>query len=107
MKEPNGVDSYQIIFSAQTCSLATQLTIEDKLKKKSKIEYGATSGRQNVIFIDDCHMPQIEKFGAQPPIELLRLLVDKGYFWDRRERFQKNISDTTLLCCSSPPGGGR
>ena len=60
-----------------------------------------------MIFVDDCNMPLIEKFGAQPPIELLRLFIDKGYFWDRKERFQKFITDTTLLCCSKPPGGGR
>jgi dynein heavy chain len=52
-------------------------------------------------------MPAVELYGAQPPIELLRLLVDKAFLWDRRERYAKHISDTTLLCCSAPPGGGR
>jgi dynein heavy chain len=52
-------------------------------------------------------MPQLEEYGAQPPIELLRLLVDKGFLYDRKERFQKFVENVTLLCCSAPPGGGR
>ena len=51
-------------------------------------------------------MPLVEEYGAQPTIELLRLYIDKGFLWDRKEKFLKKITDTTLLCCSAPPGGG-
>lgn len=68
---------------------------------------GAKPGRSSCIFIDDVNMPALEEYGAQPPIELLRLVVDKGYIYDRKERFQIFVENTTLLCCSAPPGGGR
>jgi len=29
-------------------------------------------GTTNIIFIDDMNMPIKEKFGAQPPLELIR-----------------------------------
>ncbi len=65
------------------------------------------------IFIDDINMPSVEEYGAQPPIEMLRLLVDKGgyYFYlrvfDRKDRFWKFIENTMILACSAPPSGGR
>lgn len=52
-------------------------------------------------------MPSVEEYGAQPPIELLRLLVDKNGFYDRKERTWKNVSEYILMICSAPPGGGR
>lgn len=45
IKEPNSIDNFSLIFSAQTSSMVIQLAIEDKLKKKSKTEYGAISSR--------------------------------------------------------------
>lgn len=68
---------------------------------------GAKAGRTSAIFVDDINMPAVEVYGAQPPIELLRLLVDKGGVYDRRERFWKSVINTVLVCCSAPPGGGR
>ena len=40
-------------FSAQTQSLVTQMTIENKLEKKRKNLLGAPSGRKVVVFVDD------------------------------------------------------
>ena len=68
---------------------------------RKKDEFGAKPNRKNVIFIDDCNMPEPEEYGAQPPIELLRQLIDQGGYYDRKQLFFKNILDTTLLICSA------
>uniref|UniRef100_A0A0G4I0U0 Uncharacterized protein n=1 Tax=Chromera velia CCMP2878 TaxID=1169474 RepID=A0A0G4I0U0_9ALVE len=96
-------------FSAQSKALQTQLTIESKLFKKSKTELGAPVNSQAIIFVDDVNMPMVETYGAQPPIELLRQFQDFLGFWDRdpKKLFWKKITDTTLLLCAAPPGGGR
>jgi dynein heavy chain len=52
-------------------------------------------------------MPTKEQYGAQPPIELLRQLIDKNGFYDRKLLYWKAIKDTVLLACAAPPGGGR
>lgn len=107
LKEPKRIDTFPMAFSAQTNSLVTQTTIEGKLQKLKRDVFGAIGDRRNVIFIDDINMPAKEKYGAQPPIELLRQLVDKGGFYDRKKFNFIYIESTNLCVCAAPPGGGR
>ena len=94
-------------FSAQTDSASTQNNIESKLEKKRKKSRGAKGTLKTLIFIDDINMPAIEQYGAQPPIELLRQLLDKGGFYDRQALFWKEIEKFTIVAAAAPPGGGR
>jgi dynein heavy chain len=59
------------------------------------------------IFIDDINMPTKEKYGAQPPIELLRQVIDSGGFYDRAKLFFKAVDKTIFAGACAPPGGGR
>jgi dynein heavy chain len=61
-------------------SLAYQDTIEGKLEKRTKGVFAPVGGKRLVTFIDDLNMPQKSKFGFIPPLELLKLWVDHG-FW--------------------------
>ena len=107
LQDKIGVDPVLITFSAQTSSIRTQMSIEEKLQKKRRDIYGAQTGKKIAIFVDDVNMPLVETYGAQPPIELLRMLVDKKGFYDRDKLFWKWIEDTILICAAGPPGGGR
>ncbi|KAI8465887.1 MAG: dynein heavy chain 7 [Monoraphidium minutum] len=101
------VAAHTIAFSAQTGSLEAQLLMESKLEKKRKNRYGAPAGKRVVFFVDDVNMPAREAFGAQPPIELLRQLLDSGGFYDRKGMFWKDVEDTVVCAACAPPGGGR
>lgn len=107
MKEHSGVVPVTMTLSAQSNASRIQLTIEGKLEKKRKTLLGAPVNKKIVILMDDVNMPAVEEYGAQPPIELLRLLQDLGGFYDRKKLFWKDIENTTLLLCAAPPGGGR
>ncbi len=87
--------------------MRTQQSIEDKLEKKKRNLFGAQPGKKIAIFVDDINMPATEQYGAQPPIELLRLFIDKKGLYDRDEWMWKDVEDTTLIAASAPPGGGR
>ena len=107
LKDPKGINGIFITFSGQTSSNRVQSSIEDKLEKKKRAVFGANPGQKIAIFVDDVNMPAVEQYGAQPPIELLRTLVDKQGFYDRDLLFWKTIEDSTLICAAAPPGGGR
>lgn len=96
-----------INFSAQTSSYRTQEILESKLEKKKRTRYGAPGNKRLAIFIDDVNMPKPEVYGAQPPIELLRQLLDSGGLYDREKLFWKDIENVILCTICAPPGGGR
>lgn len=110
MRAKGSIETLSITFSAKTSSLQAQLTIEGKLfpsRKDAKITLKPPAGKKLVVFIDDINMPAKEEYGAQPPIELLRLFQDKKGFFDRTQHFWKEVKDTILIAASAPPGGGR
>ena len=95
------------IFSANTKSIIVQNQIENKLDKKSRDTLWGPRGCPIVLFVDDVNMPKVEEYGAQPPIELLRQLVDFGGFFNRQTQKWTNIEGITTLLSAAPPGGGR
>lgn len=108
LKEEGEIEPVLMNFSAQSSSLRTQQTIESKLeRRKGKVLYEAVGGKKLVICIDDVNMPAVERYGAQPPIELLRQYLDFGGFYDRQKFIFKEIWNSMLVVAAAPPGGGR
>lgn len=52
-------------------------------------------------------MPAVETYGAQPPIELLRIFIDRQGLYERAHWEWKDILDFNLIACAAPPSGGR
>jgi len=102
-------------FSAQTKCAQTQALVDAKLERRRKGVYGPPMGKQCVVMVDDLNMPVKEKFGAQPPIEILRQAMDtiayptSGGWYDTKDSKHpfKSITDVVFFFAMGLPGGGR
>ncbi|KAG8347796.1 putative Dynein heavy chain N terminal region 2 domain1 [Trypanosoma vivax] len=107
---PEDVYSLNMLqFSAQTSAGHLQRLIDACLEKRRKGVYGPPINKKMLIFVDDTNLPQLEEYGAQPPIELLRQFLDHGGWYNHTKDgidFRRLV-DMLLLCAMGPAGGGR
>lgn len=105
--DPKTYSLLVINMSAQTSSNNVQEIIESKVEKRTKGVYVPVGGKQLINFMDDFNMPAKDTFGSQPPLELIRLWLDYGFWYDRLKQTVKYIKGMHLLASMGPPGGGR
>lgn len=101
-----------INFSSRTCSMDVQRNLEANIEKRTKDTFGPPPGpkgpKRLMCFIDDMNMPQVDTYGTQQPIALLKLLLEKGGFYDRgKELGFKHIKDISYMAAMGKAGGGR
>ncbi|TKS92669.1 Dynein heavy chain 2, axonemal [Collichthys lucidus] len=93
--------------SSQTTSNNIQAIVESRIEKRTKGVFVPVGGKRLLCFLDDLNMPANDLFGSQPPLELLRLWIDYGFWYDRQKQTLKFVKDMFLLVSMGPPGGGR
>nr|XP_057923809.1 dynein axonemal heavy chain 2 isoform X2 [Doryrhamphus excisus] len=96
-----------INMSSQTTSNNIQAIVESRLEKRTKGVYVPVGGKDLLCFLDDLNMPANDLFGSQPPLELLRLWIDYGFWFDRQKQTTTYVKKMSLLASMGPPGGGR
>ncbi|KAL9651290.1 hypothetical protein ABK040_001243 [Willaertia magna] len=76
--------SLSINFSSRTSSLDLQRTLEDNTEKRVGDNYGPLQQKRMIVFIDDLNMPNFDKYGTQQPIALLKLILERNGFYERK-----------------------
>ncbi|VDQ17950.1 unnamed protein product, partial [Trichobilharzia regenti] len=85
-----------------------QRNLEANVEKRSKDTYGPVSGKQLIVFIDDMNMPQIDQYGTQQPIALLKLLIERKGVYDRGKDLNwKRMQSIDYLASMGRPDGGK
>uniref|UniRef100_H3G776 AAA+ ATPase domain-containing protein n=1 Tax=Phytophthora ramorum TaxID=164328 RepID=H3G776_PHYRM len=97
--------SMSINFNYYTNALALQAILESKLSKRVGSTFGPTVGDQLIYFLDDLNLPQVDQYGTQSAIALLRQYLDYGHWYDRAKFSLKQIVDVQFLSCMNPNAG--
>ncbi len=97
-----------MVFSATVTANQVQSYIQSRLEKQRKGVYGPkVPGRRLVVFVDDLNMPAKEKYGAQPPIELIRQAIDSGGYYDLKSNEIIQLVNIVFVGAMGVPSGGR
>ncbi|XP_059533127.1 dynein axonemal heavy chain 10 [Myotis daubentonii] len=95
-------------FSSRTTSLDIQRNLEANVEKRTKDTYGPPMGKRLLVFMDDMNMPKVDEYGTQQPIALLKLLLEKGFLYDRGKELNcKSLRDLGFVAAMGKAGGGR
>ncbi|GAB1860436.1 Dynein heavy chain 10, axonemal [Camponotus japonicus] len=106
--QPDKYEQLLLNFSSRTTSMDVQRNIESVVEKRSREIFGPPPGKKLVVFIDDMNMPIVDTYGTQQPIAFLKLLFERGGFYDRgHDLTWKYMKDIYYLAAMGEPGGGR
>ncbi|CAM9556184.1 unnamed protein product [Bubo scandiacus] len=95
-------------FSSRTTSMDIQRNLETNIEKRTKDTYGPPMGKRLIVFMDDMNMPRVDEYGTQQPIALLKLLLEKGFLYNRgKEMNCKLLRDLGFIAAMGKAGGGR
>ena len=89
--------------SSRTSSKDVQVAIEDSIEKRTKDTFGPPAGKRLICFVDDLNMPKVDTYGTQQPVALLKLLIDKGFLYDRGKDLSiKYMKDMQFIAAMVP-----
>ena len=109
-QDPNSMLAKRINFSSATTPGMAQYSIEAELDKRGGKNFGPPNGKKMTIFFDDVSMPEVNEWGDQTTLELVRLVIEYGgfYFLDKDKRGDfKTCEDLQYLAAMQQPGGGK
>ena len=91
--------------NCDTDSLSLQTSMQSMVEKKTGKLFGPPGSKKLIYFIDDLNMPQVDKYGTQQPIALLRQHMDYGEWYERTKLTLKQIQGVQYISCLNPSAG--
>jgi dynein heavy chain len=92
-------------FNYYTTSLHLQVFLEAAIEMKSGKLYAPPAQRTCIYFIDDINMPEIDTYGTQAPMTLLRQHLDYQHWYDRAAMTIKDVKGVNYVTCMNPTAG--
>jgi dynein heavy chain len=100
----------QMNFSSATTPQIFQNIVESSVDKRSAKSFGPPANKKLICFMDDVSMPEINSWGDQPTLEIIRQLTELGYLWNLEKGKAGDpivIEDLRYVLAMNHPGGGK
>jgi dynein heavy chain len=80
-------------------------SLESVLQKRTGSTYGPPGSAKMVYFIDDLNLPEVDTYGTQSAIALLRQHIDYGHWYDVTKLSLKTVDDCQYVTALNPSAG--
>ena len=77
--------AYSVNFNSFTNSFILQNIIDSQITQRFSNRYGPLGNTKLIYFLDDLNMPQLDEYGTQSHVELLRQAIDYKEYFDRKD----------------------
>ena len=107
-KEEDNIMKKSINFSSATTGGMFQSNIEADIEKRQGKTFAPPFGRRMIVFLDDISMPEVNNWGDQPTLEIVRQLIEyKGFYFLEKDKRgdRKTIELIDYVAAMSHPGG--
>ncbi|MCQ2815633.1 MAG: AAA family ATPase [archaeon] len=95
-----------INFNSFTESSILQANIDSNIRQRVGVQFGPEYNHKKIFFLDDLNMPQLDIFGTQSHVELLRQIIDYKFYYDRKELENvKMLNDLLFVGAQNPTAG--
>eukprot|EP00892_Ulva_mutabilis_P004502 jgi/Ulvmu1/2423/UM134_0004.1 len=101
------IETAEILLGSHSSIADVRRCIDRCFGRRSGTVRRPRGGAQLVAFVDDMSMPAAEVSGAQPPLELLRTVLDRGGWHDPVTGAWEELAGSVFAGACGPSGGGR
>jgi dynein heavy chain len=80
-------------------------SLETPLQKRTGTTFGPPGSAKLVYFVDDLNLPEVDHYGTQSAIALLRQHIDYGHWYDSQKLALKVVDDCQYISALNPTAG--
>lgn len=88
-----------------TTAQVLQSNLEASLQKRTGSTYGPAGSVNLIYFIDDLNLPEVDMYGTQSAMALLRQHIDYGHWYDLHKLTIKKVDNCQYIAALNPTAG--
>ena len=102
---PDNHVSATVNMNYYTSATSLVASFETKLMKRTGSTYGPPGAASMVFFLDDLNLPEVDAYGTQNAMGLLRQHLDSGCWYDMQKLSLKIVDDCQYVAALNPSVG--